>query len=67
MCGFNAEFWQKVSLLNPVLYMVNAFRYGLLGVSDIHVGWAFIMLSIFIAGLFLFALHLLKNGKNLRS
>ncbi len=61
------EFWQKVSLLNPVLYMVNAFRYGLLGVSDIHVGWAFLMLSIFISGLFLFALHLLKNGKNLRS
>jgi len=61
------EFWQKVSLLNPVLYMVNAFRYGLLGVSDIHVGWAFLMLSIFITGLFLFALHLLKNGKNLRS
>lgn len=61
------DFWQKVSLLNPVLYMVNAFRYGLLGVSDIHVGWAFLMLSIFIAGLFLFAQHLLKNGKNLRS
>jgi len=61
------EFWQKVSLLNPVLYMVNAFRYGLLGVSDIHVGWAFLMLAVFITGLFLFALHLLKNGKNLRS
>jgi len=61
------EFWQKVSLLNPVLYMVNAFRYGLLGVSDIHVGWAFLMLTGFIVGLFLFALHLLKNGKNLRS
>ncbi|MBQ0719042.1 MAG: ABC transporter permease [Gammaproteobacteria bacterium] len=61
------EFWQKVSLLNPVLYMVNAFRYGLLGVSDIDVRWAFLMLSCVIAGLFIFSLHLLKNGKNLRS
>ena len=61
------EFWQKVSLLNPVLYMVNAFRYGLLGVSDIDVTWAFFMLSTMIAGLFFFAMHLLKNGKNLRS
>ncbi len=61
------EFWQKVSLLNPVLYMVNAFRYGLLGVSDIDVRWAFLMLSLMIGGLFLFAMHLLKNGKNLRS
>lgn len=61
------EFWQKVSLLNPVLYMVNAFRYGLLGVSDIEVGTAFLMLSSVIAGLFFFAMHLLKNGKNLRS
>ena len=61
------EFWQKVSLLNPVLYMVNAFRYGLLGVSDIAVSTAFLMLSAMIAGLFFFAMYLLKNGKNLRS
>ena len=61
------EFWQKVSLLNPVLYMVNAFRYGLLGVSDIAVSTAFLMLSLMIAGLFFFAMYLLKNGKNLRS
>ncbi len=61
------EFWQKISLLNPVLYMVNAFRYGFLGISDINIGWAFFMLSMFVVGLFMFAQHLLKNGKNLRS
>ncbi len=60
-------FWQKVSLLNPVLYMVNAFRYGLLGISDIDVVWAFFMLALFIVGLTVYALHLLRNGKNLRS
>ena len=29
------EFWQKVSVFNPILYMVNGFRYGILGVSDV--------------------------------
>lgn len=37
-------FWQKVSLFNPILYMVNAFRYGFLGVSDISVGICFAVL-----------------------
>jgi ABC-2 type transport system permease protein len=35
------EFWQGVSQLNPILYMVNTFRYGILGVSDINVSFAF--------------------------
>ena len=34
------DFWAGVSQLNPILYMVNAFRYGILGVSDIPVGYA---------------------------
>ena len=33
-------FWQKVSLANPILYLVNAFRYGILGHSDINIGIA---------------------------
>lgn len=37
-------FWQKVSLFNPILYMVNAFRWGFLGVSDISVGTCFAVL-----------------------
>jgi ABC-2 type transport system permease protein len=37
-------FWQKVSLFNPILYMVNAFRYGFLGVSDINIGICFAVL-----------------------
>ncbi|WP_299179234.1 ABC transporter permease [uncultured Neptuniibacter sp.] len=61
------EFWQGVSQLNPILYMVNTFRYGILGVSDIHVGFAFSMILICIAGLFSYALYLLKHGKGIRS
>lgn len=61
------EFWQKVSMANPILYMVNSFRYGILGVSDINVGFAFAMITLFVVGMFIFALHLLKNSKGLRT
>ncbi|WP_439133682.1 ABC transporter permease [Pseudomaricurvus sp.] len=61
------EFWQGVSQLNPVLYMVNAFRYGVLGVSDINIGFAFVGVLVFIAALTAYCLHLLKTGKRLRA
>lgn len=60
------EFWQNVSLINPILYMINAFRYGLLGVSDIPLTHAFIIIIAFIVVLFMFSLHLLKTGKGLK-
>lgn len=59
-------FWQGVSQLNPVLYMVNAFRYGILGISDIDITWAFTGVVLFIAALFAYCLHLLNSGKRLR-
>ena len=49
-------------LANPVLYMVNAFRYGLLGVTDIPIGVALAIILLFIAGLTAFSLHLLNHG-----
>ncbi len=61
------EFWQTVSKANPILYMVNAFRYGILGVSDINIGFAFAMVGVFIAILFTFSLYLLNTGKGIRS
>jgi len=42
-------FWQKVSLFNPILYMVNAFRWGFFGISDINIGTCFAVLLGFIA------------------
>ena len=59
--------WQAISLANPILYMVNAFRYGLLGVSDVNLGVAYLAILGFIAGLFGFALHLLNRGYGIRS
>ncbi|RAU17626.1 ABC transporter permease [Nitrincola tibetensis] len=60
-------FWQTLSQFNPILYMVNSFRYGLLGVSDINIGFAFMMIIGFIIVLAAFAMHLLNTGKGIRS
>lgn len=60
------EFWQQVSMLNPILYMVNAFRYGILGISDIDVFAALGVISIFIVVLFFYCLSLLKRGIGIR-
>ncbi len=61
------EFWQGVSKLNPILYMVNVFRYGVLGVSDIDVVSAFIGVTVFVVVLFIYCLHLLNAGTRLRA
>ncbi|PLY15816.1 MAG: ABC transporter permease [Sedimenticola sp.] len=61
------EFWQSVSLANPVLYMVNAFRYGLLGVSDISIAMALVIILGFITGLTAYSLYLLRNGVGIKS
>lgn len=61
------EFWQNVSQANPILYMVNAFRYGILGVSDIDIRFAFAMVLFFIVVLFSTCLFLLSKGKGIRS
>lgn len=53
--------------LNPVFYMVNAFRYGLLGVSDVPVWQAFVLMGVFVIALAAFALHLLRRGTGMRS
>lgn len=60
------EFWQTVSLANPILYMVNAFRYGVLGISDIDV-WASIgVIVAFIIVLYATCVYLLNKGTRIR-
>jgi ABC-2 type transport system permease protein len=60
------DFWRTISQLNPIFYMVNAFRYGILGVSDINVLFSFSMLVIFTVVLFFLSLWLLHRGRGLR-
>jgi ABC-2 type transport system permease protein len=61
------EPWQAISRANPILYMVNAFRFGVLGVSDVNVGVAFVVMLGFVVALSIVALQLLKRGVGLRS
>jgi ABC-2 type transport system permease protein len=61
------EFGQTISLFNPILYMVNAFRYGILGVSDIDIQIAFAIILLFLVGLTSFALYLLHKGVGIRT
>ncbi len=60
------EFWQSVSKANPILYMVNAFRYGILGTSDISIGFAYAIVAFFVVALFSVCLILLNRGTGIR-
>jgi len=61
------EFWQGVSHFNPVFYMINAFRYGFLGVSDVPVIWSFTVIFAFIGMGYMLVSILLKKGVGIRS
>ncbi len=58
---------QKLSLINPVLYMINGFRYGILGVSDIPIWQSFAVILVFIAVLGTIAMVLLNKGIGIKS
>lgn len=61
------EFWANVSRANPLVYVVNAFRYGVLGVSDVNIAFAFAMIGGFTVIAYAYCMHLLRTGKRLRS
>lgn len=60
------DFWQGVSQFNPIIYMVNAFRYGFLGVSDVDITMAFAVIIVFISALFAVAYRLIDKGVGIR-
>ncbi len=60
------DFWQNASKLNPILYMVNAFRYGFLGVSDISLSASYTIIIAFIVALYSGALYLMNTGYGIR-
>ena len=61
------DIWQSISLGNPILYMINAFRYGLIGVTDVDIQLAFIMTIAFIIVLTLLSLYLLYKGIGIKN
>ncbi|HKK16662.1 MAG TPA: ABC transporter permease [Gammaproteobacteria bacterium] len=60
-------FWRTASTFNPILYMVNTFRYGILGVTDINVGMAFLIIIVFILVLFTVCLYLMNTGRGIKT
>ncbi|ESK41159.1 ABC transporter permease [Acinetobacter nectaris] len=61
-----SPFWQKLSLINPIVYMVNAFRYGILGHSDVNVTTSLLVITLFCAVFYAFAYYLLSRGSGIR-
>jgi ABC-2 type transport system permease protein len=61
------DFWYNVSLINPILYMVNTFRYGILGTSDVSIALAYGMIIGAITLLYIYSYKLLSSGRGLRS
>ena len=61
-----SPFWQGVALANPILYMVNAFRYGMLGTSDVSIGMAYAIIVGSFVALFALALFMLHKGTGVR-
>jgi ABC-2 type transport system permease protein len=61
------DLWQGVSMANPILYMINAFRFGVLGISDINLTSAFLIIIVFIVILAATTLHLLGRGAGIRT
>lgn len=60
-------FWQAVSHTNPIFYMVNAFRYGMLGYSDVDINTAIFVIIGFIVVLYFYSLWLLNRGVGIRT
>ncbi|SVD51895.1 uncharacterized protein METZ01_LOCUS404749 [marine metagenome] len=60
------EFWQKVSYFNPILYMVNAMRFSVLGESDIDIFIGLLVILSFFIMLLCTSIYLLKKGVGIR-
>jgi ABC-2 type transport system permease protein len=60
-------FFRTLSLGNPILYMVNLFRYGFLGVSDVNPWLAFLVLIGFLLVFIILTTWLFKRGKGLKN
>ena len=60
------EFWRSISMANPMLYVVNTFREGMLGISDVSISFSLSMIGLFIFIFTFLSLYLLKKGTGIR-
>lgn len=62
-----SSFWQNISLINPIIYMVSSFRYGVLGITDVNLTAAIAVILGFFIALFAVCLYLLNKGIGIRT
>ncbi len=62
-----SSFWQNISLINPIIYMVSSFRYGVLGITDVNLTAAIAVILGFFIALFTVCLYLLNKGIGIRT
>ncbi len=60
-------FWRHISVFNPILNVVDTFKYGMLGASDLNIYFGFSLVCVLFTGLFAWCLYLLKKGTGLRT
>lgn len=61
------EIWQRITLINPIFYIINTFRYGFLGISDFPIIYSYIMLLVFIFILYTICSVLIEKGAGMRN
>jgi ABC-2 type transport system permease protein len=61
------EFWQKVSLVNPVVYLVSGFRWSFFGQSDVSIGWSLFAIAAFLAGCLTIIAWIFRTGYRLKN
>lgn len=59
--------WQQISLFNPIFNIVDTFKFGMLGTSDVNVYFGFSLVCFLFISLFIWCLHLLNKGVGLRT
>ena len=60
-------FWRKVTLFNPVVYLVSGFRWSFYGQSDVGVGWSLAMIVLFMGLCLVVTAWIFKTGYRLKS
>tara|TARA_B100000131_G_scaffold247972_2_gene241033 strand:+ start:60 stop:368 length:309 start_codon:yes stop_codon:yes gene_type:complete len=60
------DFWQGLALANPILYLINGLRFGMLGISDVSIYLSFLIIVSALLIMFYLCLYYLNNGRGLR-
>ncbi len=62
-----SDFWRTAIMGNPIMYMINAFRYGMIGITDVDIQLALSMIIGFILLMVVFSLYMLHKGTGIKS